>query len=211
MIASTNCWSSGVTTTVLATTLHGVNVLIAPLYVVTGVLLLAGLAKVFTPHATATTLRTIGVPKPLMAARTLGFFEVVVCILAVISGHWAGWLVVGGLYAAFTVFVLWALQSDSNIGSCGCFGQEDTPPTPGHAAFNAAATAVAILAVLDPVSLTSLDGTAIELGLFVILVVTGVALSVFALTALPRNTAIASGTVAAPTKSFTMKPGAPIR
>lgn len=192
----------------MATTLHGVNVLMAPLYVVTGVLLLAGLAKAAMPHATAAALRTIGIPKPLIAARALGLFEVIVCVAAVISGHWAGWLTVGSLYAGFTLFVLWALQSESNIGSCGCFGQEDTPPTPGHAAFNAAAAAVAILAVVDPVSLSGLDGTALELGLFAVLVVTGIALSVFALTALPRNAAIASGAIPAPTRSFTLRSGA---
>jgi len=182
-----------------------VNVLIAPLYVVTGVLVLAGMAKMLTPYATATALRTIGIPKPLLAARTLGLSEVVLCAVAVISGNAVAWLIVAVTYAAFTIFVLWALQSDTAIGSCGCFGQEDTPPTPGHAAFNAAAATIAALAVFDPVTLSSLDGTVIELLMLAILVATGVALSVVSLTILPRNAAIAAGTVVDQAQPFRMK------
>ena len=120
------------------------------------VLVLAGVAKVTRPTATATALREISIPSPVHAARLLGAFEVVVGVSAILVGSPVLWALVAALYASFTVFVLWALQAESPIGSCGCFGQEDTPPTPGHAAFNAAAAAVSALAISSPVRLERL-------------------------------------------------------
>ncbi len=181
------------------------SALAGPLYVVTGVLLVAGLAKVTAPSPTATALRILRVPAPLTSARLLGIAEIVLAVAAIVSGAAVLWALVAVAYAAFTVFVLWALQADEAVGSCGCFGQEDTPPTPGHAAFNAAAAALAGLAVSDPVRLEAFDGTAVEGILLVVLVLTGVSLSVLSMTRLPRLLALVHGTAppAVPTFAVT--------
>ena len=173
--------------------MHQVTPLSGPLYVVAGVLVVAGATKVMTPAVTATALRRMRIPAPRLAARTLGGAELVIALVAIATGSPGAWGAVAGLYGAFTVFMIWALQDGGRIGSCGCFGQEDTPPTPGHAAFNAAATALAALAVSDPVRPGDLELSSAETAAFVILVATGIGLSVLAMTALPRLLAITSG------------------
>jgi hypothetical protein len=187
---------------VITTNLSQVSALAGPLYVVTGVLLVAGLAKITTPSPTATALRILRIPAPLVAARLLGAAEVVLAVAAVAFGAPVLWALVAAAYAGFTVFVLWALQADEAVGSCGCFGQEDTPPTPGHAAFNAAGAALAALAIADPVRLGDFDGSAVEGVLLAALTVAGVALSVLAMTRLPRLLALVHGTAAPVVPTF---------
>lgn len=186
-----------------------VDALAAPVYIVTGVLFVAGVAKILQPSATATALRTLGVPAPMRAARSLGAVEVVLTAAAVLLGAPLLWAGVAISYGAFTVFILWALRDGDVVGSCGCFGREDTPPTPGHAAFNAAAAALAGLAAIDPVRISDFEGSLAEGALLVTLVGLGVTLSVATLTALPRTLALAKGTAAplAPVFSTTNRRG----
>lgn len=186
-----------------------VDALAAPLYIVTGVLLVAGAAKIVQPSATATALRTLGIPSPMHATRLLGFGEVALTVAAILIGAPLLWAGVALSYGAFTVFILWALRDGGVVGSCGCFGREDTPPTPGHAAFNAAAFAIAGLATVDPVRLSNFDGSLVEGALFAALVGLGITLSISALTALPRTLALAKGTAlpVAPTFSMTNRRG----
>ena len=113
--------------------MHQVTPLSGPLYVVAGVLVVAGATKVMTPAVTATALRRMPIPAPRLAARALGGAELLIALVAIATGSPGAWGAVAGLYGAFTVFMIWALQDGGRIGSCGCFGQEDTPPTPGHA------------------------------------------------------------------------------
>lgn len=169
------------------------NPLAAPLYVATGVLILAGFAKVRQPSATAGALRELSIPSPLLAARILGAVEISLGVAAIATGHPLLWAGVALSYVAFTAFVLWALGDKSRIGSCGCFGREDTPATPGHAAFNAVAATVSFLAVFDPVLLSSFDGSAFEAIVAAVLIMTGIALSIVGLTIVPRVLMLAQG------------------
>ncbi len=171
------------------TTILSVTPLAVPLYVVTGVLFIAGLAKLRSPSATAGSLRELNVPSPLLAARLLGAYEVVLAAVAILTGHPLAWAGVGLSYLGFTGFVWWALGDSSRVGSCGCFGREDTPATTGHLIFNAVASAIALLSVLTPVELSSFEGSAFEAFLTVVLVAVAVVLSIVALTLLPRTLA----------------------
>ena len=182
-----------------------VTSLAAPLYVVTGVLILAGTAKVFTPSPTATALRELKVPKPLIAARLMGAGEVILGIAAIATGAPLLWALVAVSYALFAIFILWALGGDNAVGSCGCFGHEDTPPTPGHAAFNAAAATVAALAVADPITLGDFDGSVLEALVAITLIGTAIALVIAALTTLPRTLAYARGTAAPIVPTFSLE------
>lgn len=164
----------------------------APLYVATGVLIVAGLAKLRSPSATASSLRELRVPSPLVSARLLGAYEVVLGVAAFVFGSPILWGLVGLSYISFTGFVLWALGDKSRVGSCGCFGREDTPATNGHLVFNATAGAIALLAVFNPVELSSFDGTAFEAVLAIALVAVGITLSITAMTVLPRTLLAAS-------------------
>lgn len=179
--------------------------LAAPLYIVTGVLALAGVAKALRPTATATALRALRVPQPMAATRLLGVVEVVVSVAAVITGAALFWAGIAAAYAVFAAFILWALSGNQDVASCGCFGHEDTPPTPGHLAFNAAAAAIAALAIFEPVALSDFDGTAFEAVLAVGMIGAAIALSIAALTVLPRTLSLARGTAAPIVPNFSIE------
>ena len=181
-----------------------VTALAAPLYIATGVLILAGLAKVKRPSATAAALVELSIPAPLVSARLLGAAEVVLGVLAIALGSPVLWAGVALSYGAFTLFVLWALGDKSRVGSCGCFGREDTPATPVHAEFNATAAAIAAIAVFDPVSLSSFDGSVFDAVLAAVLIAIGIALSVVGLTIVPRVLAQAQGNAAPAVPEFSL-------
>ncbi len=139
----------------------------------------------------------------------MGASEVVLGVAAIASGAAILWALIALAYASFTIFILWALGGTNAIGSCGCFGHEDTPPTPGHAAFNAAAAAVAGLAAASPVRLDDFDGSWFEALLAVALIGTAIALVIAALTSLPRTLALARGTAAPIVPTFSIENTAP--
>ncbi len=178
--------------------------LAAPLYVATGVLILAGLAKLHRPSATAGALRQLSVPMPLVSARVLGLAEVGIGVAAVLTGSRLAWAGVALSYLGFTLFVLWALGDENRVGSCGCFGREDTPVTPGHAAYNAAATAVATLSVLDPVKLSAIEVSFLEGLLTAGLIAAGIALSIVVLSVLPRTLTLATGSAPPAVREFSL-------
>ncbi len=139
------------------------------------------------------------------STRLLGVSEIALSIAAVALGAPILWAGIAAAYGAFTLFILWALNGNEDVASCGCFGHDDTPPTPGHAAFNAAAAAIAALAVFDPVRLGDFDGSILEGLLAVALILTGIALSIGALTTLPRTLALARGTAAPSVPTFSLE------
>lgn len=180
------------------------NALAGPLFVILGVLIVAGAAKLARPHPTAGALRSLGVPAPVRAARSLGATEILAAVTAALTGNPVAFAAVTALYAGFALFVLWALGSGATV-SCGCFGRDDTPPTAGHVAFNAAAATVAGLAVADPVSLGDFDGSGFAAVVFAALVGVGVTLAILALTTLPRLLALVHGTGEPAVPTFTTK------
>ena len=177
-----------------------VNALAGPAYIALGVLAVAGVAKLTSPSPTASALDAISkafttkrLPRPLLIARVLGAVEVALAIAAAILGWAVLYVLVAAAYASFTVFIFWALNGNAGAISCGCFGHEDTPPTPGHAAFNAAATAITASVALDPVRIGDFEGSIFEAVLSVALVGLGVTLVIAALTALPRTLSTIDG------------------
>jgi hypothetical protein len=55
-------------------------------------------------------------------------------------------------YTLFAAFVVAALVSGRPIGSCGCFGRLDVPPTWWHVAFNCLLGAAASIRALEELS-----------------------------------------------------------
>ena len=109
----------------------------APYLAAALLLVVAGLAKVARPLSLVRALRAAGlrVRAPLLArwVRGLALLEAALGAVAVVQPSRAAALLVAVSYAGFTAFVLRALRRGSPLASCGCFGQADTPPTPGHA------------------------------------------------------------------------------
>ena len=65
-----------------------------------------------------------------------------------LGGTIAGWAM-AILYAAFGLFVAFALHRRIPIASCGCFGKVDTPPSPLHLLLNAAGFGAGLWAALN--------------------------------------------------------------
>lgn len=112
-------------------------------------LVIAGVVKVTGPSATAATMRDLGVKPigPLDANRLtvlLGSIEIVVGVGALVADVAAVAAAVGLLYVVFAATVARALRV--GVGSCGCFGRIDAPPSWWHVIGNLGLAAASFLA-----------------------------------------------------------------
>lgn len=119
------------------------TVLLGPALMLAGLLLLAGAQKVLDPVMTVGALRALGLPASLALVRLGAAAELALGALALSIGGPVLWGLVALSFLAFAAFVSVALREGSMIGTCGCFGREDTPPHPLHVAVNLALAGVA--------------------------------------------------------------------
>jgi len=117
-------------------------------------LVFAGAAKAVEPAMTVGALRALRLPVSRTGVRAGAAAELVVGLLAAgVGWAWVWWLVAAS-YLAFAAFVIAALRAGTMVGSCGCFGREDTPPHPVHVvvdvALAATAAAAAVLGIGPP-------------------------------------------------------------
>jgi hypothetical protein len=153
-------------------------VLIAVLGAGALVLLVAGAAKVADPTRTAGALRVRGWPSGPGLVRVGAAAELLVGAGALVVGGPVLASLVALSYLAFALFVVAALTSGTPIGSCGCLGRADTPPTALHVVVDAAFAAGALAAAAtsaDPL----LDAGAAE-------VIGAIALAAVAVAAMTR-------------------------
>lgn len=159
-------------------------------YAAVSILLLAGGAlKARDPSPTVGALSALKLPSRRTMVRTLGFVELGVGATALAFDSRVAAALVAASYAAFAGFVILALRQGTTVGSCGCFGGVDTPPTVTHAVLNAGAAAVAA-AVATSSSPTSLATALADQPLFgvpfIVLCLTCAGLAYLALTRLPQ-------------------------
>lgn len=119
------------------------TVLLGPALMLAGLLLLAGAQKVLDPVMTVGALRALGLPASPVLVRLGAAAEMALGALAVSIGGALLWGLVALSFVAFAAFVTVALRAGSMIGTCGCFGREDTPPHPLHVVVNVALAVVA--------------------------------------------------------------------
>lgn len=117
-----------------------------PALVAAALLALAGAQKVLDPSMTVGALRALRLPASPGLVRVGAASELALGALALGVGGPVIWWLVAASYVAFGGFVLAALQRGTMIGSCGCFGREDTPPHATHVGLNVALAAVALWA-----------------------------------------------------------------
>ena len=119
-----------------------------PFLIAAVLLAAAGIAKAIDPTMTVGALRKFGFPVSSGAVRSLGLIEALLAAAAAVTGAPALAIGVGGSYLLFSAFVVIARARRLPIGSCGCFGRVDTPPSWLHVAVNlgAAASALAVAA-----------------------------------------------------------------
>ena len=114
--------------------------------VAAALLAIAGAQKALDPTMTAGALRALRLPSSPQLVRVGSVAELALGVAAVGLGGPLLWALVALSYLAFTGFVTLALRQGTMIGSCGCFGREETPPHPSHVALNLGLAAVAAAA-----------------------------------------------------------------
>ena len=117
-----------------------------PALVVAALLALAGAQKVLDPTMTVGALRALGLPAAAVSVRIGAGVELALGVVAITIGGPVTWSLIAASYVGFAVFVMVALRKGTMIGSCGCFGRDDTPPHPSHLALNLLSAAVAVAA-----------------------------------------------------------------
>lgn len=166
-----------------------------PLHVVVVLLLVAGVAKLARPGATADVARAAGIPVSVSLVRMFAFLEVGAAGAVLVFGGWQASLGVAVLYGAFAIFVIMLSVRGISTAGCGCFGQEtEEPPGRIHVALDVAAAVIALVAVASPVpDVASVLSDQPLLGMpYIGFVFMGVWLSMVVLTEFPRLMRIAS-------------------
>lgn len=126
------------------------GLILPPYLVVAGLLAVSGLAKLRAPGGAAQALAGAGLPSSRALVRLLGAAEVGVGVAALAQPRPLA-PVVTLLYLGFAGFVVHALAAGVPIATCGCLGDEETPPGLLHVAVTATAACSAALVVLTPV------------------------------------------------------------
>ena len=165
--------------------------LAGPFAIAAALLAAAGAAKVIDPSMTAGALRRAGLGIPDFAVRVVAFVELAVGATALVVASSALAAAVSVSYLAFATFVAWALRTDRPVGTCGCFGKADTPPSGIHVAVNLTLAAIAaLIAVGGGVDVVRVISDQPLAGVpFVLFVGLGTWLVFLALGALPRTLA----------------------
>jgi hypothetical protein len=170
-----------------------VPVVTGPALAAAALLVLAGAQKLLDPTMTVGALRAMGLPSSPVLVRAGSGAELALGIAAVVVGGSVLWCLVAASYLAFAAFVVAALRRGTMIGSCGCFGREDTPPHPLHVALDLALAGIA-LAAASTIDTPIVDAVADDRGTgsaVVVLAVLGVYLLHAAFVELPRTLAAA--------------------
>jgi hypothetical protein len=159
-----------------------------PFLVASLLLTVAGALKAYDPATTAGALRRAGLPVHPVIVRIGGGLEAVVGIVAILTGGPVAAALVAVSYLLFTIFVVAAMVRSTPIGSCGCFGKIDTPPSLVHVVLNVGAVVSATAVALGPGGgIGATLGDQDLLGLpFLLLVATATYLAFLSLTALPQ-------------------------
>ncbi len=122
--------------------------LVGVFQVLAAVVVVGGVAKLWSPEAFASTLRSLGLPGSRPLARAVGLLEVAVGAACLWVGGRTAALVVALTYTVFTLVVVAAQRSGA--ASCGCFGATEAPPSVVHVAVNAVSAVAALAAAAVP-------------------------------------------------------------
>jgi hypothetical protein len=120
--------------------------LTGPALVGAALLVVAGAAKAVDPVNTVGALRALRLPSSPGLVRGGAAAEAAIGAAAIVVGGAAWWALVALSYLAFAGFVLAAMRAGTMVGSCGCFGHEDTPPHPVHVVLDLILGGVAVAA-----------------------------------------------------------------
>lgn len=167
-----------------------------PALAAAALLALAGAQKLLDPALTVGALRALGLPSASWLVRIGSAGELALGITAVAAGGALLWWGVVLSYLLFAAFVVAALRRGTMIGSCGCFGRDETPPHWTHVALNVGLAGIATaMAVRSPdAPLTVMADRGIESLPALLLAALAVGLLLAAFVELPRT--LRAGSVA---------------
>lgn len=174
-------------------------VLIAPALAAAALVALAGAQKLIDPTMTVGALRALHLPSSPVLVRAGSAGELALGVGAITLGGAAWWWLIALSYLLFAAFVVAALRHGTMIGSCGCFGREETPPHWTHVALDVGLAAVSAAVALRSPS-APLDALLDEPGralLVVALTAMAVALLRAAFVEVPRTLAISAAPASA--------------
>ena len=124
-------------------------VLAVPALVAAALLVVAGAAKLVDPANTVGALQALRLPSSPGLVRVGAATEAAIGAAAIVVGGAVWWGLVAASYLAFTAFVVAAMRAGTMVGTCGCFGHEDTPPHPVHVVLNLVFAGVATVAAVQ--------------------------------------------------------------
>lgn len=163
-------------------------VVLGPALVAAALLALAGAQKVLDPTMTVGALRALRLPASALLVRVGSGVELLVGTSALAVGGVVAWALVALSFVGFSAFVVAALRSQTMIGTCGCFGREETPPHVSHVALNLAfAVAAGAAAVVGVEGVGDLEGSLPARVGVIGLAVLALGLSYTSYVALPRT------------------------
>ncbi|MEO6317956.1 MAG: MauE/DoxX family redox-associated membrane protein [Acidimicrobiales bacterium] len=169
------------------------SLILGPAVLAAALLSVAGAQKLLDPTMTVGALRALRLPSSPMLVRVGSAAELAVGVGAVTLGGPVLWALVGASYLAFSLVVAAALRSGQMLGSCGCFGREETPPHRMHVGLNLAfAAASGLAAVAGRSTVDELPAAILERVGIASLLVVGVVLSYACYVELPRLFAAAA-------------------
>jgi hypothetical protein len=159
-------------------------------FVIAGALLaLAAAQKLLDPRNTVGALRALGLPSRPLIVRAGAAGELAIGASALTVAHPAPAVLVALSYVAFAGFVLAALRKGAMIGTCGCLGRAETPPSAVHVVVDivfAVVASVWAVGYADAAPLAGLGDAPGGGAPFVMLAALGLGLVYVALTELPR-------------------------
>ncbi|HVF18914.1 MAG TPA: MauE/DoxX family redox-associated membrane protein [Mycobacteriales bacterium] len=117
---------------------------VGPYLAATALLAVGGAPKTWSPGDTTRALRAMRLPVTRPLVRLIGLAEVVSAAAAVALPGRTSALVVAGWYAVFAAVVALALRTRVPLGSCGCFGAAESPPSVLHLLLVVGAAAVSL-------------------------------------------------------------------
>lgn len=108
------------------------GMLAAPFLASAALLVGAGLPKLRDPLPLVRALRSAGLPAGRTHVRGIAAAETALGVWAISAPGRLSAALVCAAYLLFTAFVALTLTRGGVLGSCGCFGKPDTPPTRSH-------------------------------------------------------------------------------
>ncbi len=170
------------------------TIVTAPLLAAAALLALAGVGKLAHPRPAAIALRGAGLPSSTAVVQVLALGELAAGAAALVWGSVATSAVLAIAYGAFSLFTWRLLRTTGSTGSCGCFGESETPPHLVHVALNGCIAALAVSAIFTSTAPLGavFDAGASTAAALLLAAVAIVVCTYLALTALPEVLSLAA-------------------